>query len=409
MKNAFFLWFFLFSFVPAFALNTFPVSPFGTTESSIWKVTDHLIVPGTRFPSLPLSQARGFFIRPNLFITNLHVIQHYLQEPSSSRWTHIQIKKNAQSVSIKNVIRISAVHDLALVETTEATDSYLKLREDPWNPKEDVFILNHSAEHGKVEKIGDLIQFPDGGFGFFSNHYSPFGRSGSPVTDHSGKIVGVLHGGIANFLIATHYEDVRGFMEGNTGTNCNGKTIKSCFAAEIEKASQLANEGHTLASRMLGIYMSSSGRHEESLYWMGKAARAGDMVAQFLMAFLAVPRYQARNWLAKSVEKGFPPAQYELAQRLQKGPVLKFSQQEQKEQIVELLKQSSASGYIPSLRKLSRLHRKGILVEKNRTQALRLYQQVTKQHNLPFYYYLNGSAMRNKCRSLFLKRGPISR
>ena len=311
------------------------------------------------------------------------------------------MKKNGQSLSIKNVTRVSVIHDLALVETTETTDSYLKLREEPWNPREDVFIPDYSTEHGKVKKTGDLIQFPAGGFGFFSNHYLPFGRSGSPVTDHSGKVVGVLHGGTANFLIATHYEDVRGFIEGKTGTNCTGGNIKDCFAEEMEKACQLANEGHVLACRMLGIYMSNSGNYEESRYWMGEAAKSDDVIAQFLMAFLAVPRHQTRNWLGKAAEKGFPPAQYELARLLLKKPVLKFSQQEQREQVVELLRHSSASGYIPSLRRLSRLHRKGVLVEKNRPQALWLYRQVTEQHNLPFHYHLTGSALRNKCRSFF--------
>ena len=403
MKKFYVLWLVFFPGALSFAHNTSPAASMETAESSIWKITDRLMIPKTRFPSLPLSSARGFFIKPNFFITNLHVLKPYLSGASRSRWIKIQMKKNDHILNVKNVIRISLVHDLALVETTEAADSHLQLREDPWSSGEDVFIPNHSTEYSKVEKIGDIIQFPHGGFGFFSNHYSPFGRSGSPVTDHSGKVVGALHGGIGNFLIAAHYEDVKIFIEGETGTNCGNSRIKDCFEKEIERVSQLANEGHVSASRMLGIYFLNSGDYAESRYWMGQAAQSGDVIAQFLMAFLGAPRHQTRNWLAKAAEKGFPPAQYELARLLQKTPVLKFSQQEQEEQIVKLLRQSSASSYIPALRRLSVFHSKGIFVEKNRPQAFRLYRQVTEQHNLPFYYHLTGSALKNKCRSLFLK------
>ena len=311
------------------------------------------------------------------------------------------MKKDGQVLTIKNVVRVSAVHDLALVETEEATDSHMKLRAGSWNSTEAVFIPDYSNRYSTIEKTGNIIEFPSGEFGFFSNHYFPFGRSGSPVIDRFGKVAGVLHGGINNFLIVIHYKDLQAFIDGNTGTNCTGKNINDCFAEEMEKTYELAEQGSILANRMLGVHISASGNHEESRYWMHKAAESGDLIAQFLMALQAIPRHRARHWLWKAAEKNFPPAQYELARLLLKESVIRFSPQEQREKAVELLRQSSVSGYTPSLKQLSKLHKKGVLVEKDKAQALQLYQQVTEQHNLPFHYYLTGSAIRNKCQSLF--------
>ena len=404
MKNCCF-WFFFFIGVPAFALQIFHTSSSlpkkRTPASSIWKIADSMVIPGTRFPSFPLSRARGFFIRPTLFVTSFHVVKHSFYKTSNSRWKQTQMKKEGQALTIKNIVRVSAIHDLALVETEEATDSHMKLRADSWNPTNAIFIPDYSNERRTIEKTGDIIELPSGEFGFFSNHYFPVGRSGSPVIDRFGKVVGVLHGGIDNFLIVIHHKDLQAFIDGNTGTNCTGKNTNDCFAEEMEKTYELAEQGSVLANRMLGVHISDSGNHEESRYWMHKAAEAGDLMAQFLMALQAIPRHRALHWLWKAAERNFPPAQYKLARFLLKEPVIRFSPQEQREKAVELLKLSAASGYTPSLKQLSKLHKRGILVEKNKPQALQLYQQVTEQYNLPFHYYLTGNAIRNKCQSLF--------
>ena len=392
----------LFFFFPALFLLGISLSsvsedmssgPYGSVKNPpVWKIRNFL-VPGISFSDssehsypparvfvnemlsgLPFSRGSGFFIAPNLVITNLHVILKFLSIPAAPMVDHFlnnqlimrassdlrfglrftKLEQNGYSIFIKKVVRVSSSLDLALLETTSSVDSYLSVEETPLDLTEDAWIYGYPARQltparvKVLRKMGNVIHFHGGGLGFLTDyHGSLVGGSGSPILDHKGKVRGVLYSGISHFAIAITGQDLKNFIEGSVGVECDSGNLRRCIKEDREQLRQSAEEGDMFSQRRLGFLMYREGKLRRSQSWLELAARQNDPIAQYVMG--AIDRKgRTDHWFSQAVEhKGFVPAKYELADY--------FLRTRRRKSAVRLLLESAEAGYRPSMKKLNKM------------------------------------------------------
>ena len=331
-------------------------------EKSIWKIKNNVKI-GT-----------GFFISPNLFVTNLHVIETLFNIEGNLDNIYLIQKGNPNVLNIKQVVAISDVHDLAIIETKETSQNYLNNKE--LTPNEKLLLIGYPKGIFKRLKITKRINFKNNSLLSFSvNHSNVGGASGSPILNDQGQVVGVLS--IANedntsninvlYVIKTNH--LKKFIAGNTGLNCKGINFKNCLEKEIENLKILAEQGdaeaqYRLADRYLmgrglpknntlafdlfykaamqehpaaqknlaGLYIKGIGvtkNKEKGFYWYKIIAMQGDPLAQFVLGHIylngqGVPQNfeEASYWLQKSAEQNNKKAQ-DLIYALETIPSLK--------------------------------------------------------------------------------------
>ena len=407
--------------------------PYGSGENPpVWKLTNFL-VPGMSFSDsnersypparvfvneiisgLPLSRGSGFFIGPNLAVTNLHAILKFLLIPempmagrqinhqliplanyllndqlimraSSSfrfRLRFTKLERNGRSIPIKRIVRLSSALDLVLLETAIPVDYYLPVEKAPLDSAEDAWIYGYPgrsptpAKVKTIRKTGDAVHFNGGNMGFLTDyHGSLFGGSGSPILDYQGKVRGMLYAGLSHFAVAITGQDIKNFIDGNMGVVCASGSLRKCIKEDREKLLQSAEEGDMFSQRRLGFLLYKAGSLREAQGWLERAARQNDPIAQYVMGTID-RKGRKLHWFSQAVEhEGFHPAKYELADY--------FLKIRQRKRAFRLLLESAEAGYKPSLKKLNKMGFKTPLTDSvSRVQ-------------------FNLAAMRNRCYSFF--------
>ena len=83
-----------------------------------------------------------FFISPNQFVTNFHVIRGVLQNRKISDIS-LQHESYFQTLKVQKILNLSAYYDLALLEVSPSVPSYLTLRSHPVALGATVFISGY--------------------------------------------------------------------------------------------------------------------------------------------------------------------------------------------------------------------------------------------------------------------------
>ena len=153
-----------------------------------------------------LQRGTGFFISPNKFITNFHAIAH---TSKVTGFTLLQ-KENSRILKVKRVLAVSALHDLVLLETEESVGDYLRIRKKPLQEEEDLFITGYAGVNlVDVRKTSDTIFLDDSVILPVDYTSALFGLSGSPVVDANKRVIGVLHGGLGNFIFTVRFRSLK--------------------------------------------------------------------------------------------------------------------------------------------------------------------------------------------------------
>ena len=160
-------------------------------ETSVWKIYNNE------------SDGTGFFISPNRFVTNFHVLHGLLRDTENLNDIHLSQKGNPNTLSIKKVVAVSTLYDLVLIETKETFQHYLNLSQNKIKTDEDLFVIGYPAGiFKKMKKVGEINYENDHFFSFPVNHSEFEGASGSPVLNNQGQVVGVLSRGDVNLMFA---------------------------------------------------------------------------------------------------------------------------------------------------------------------------------------------------------------
>ena len=344
--------FFLFGFSPSKAdfssSESFP--QLGNSEQAVWKI-HRLDQRGS---------GTGFFIGPNHFITNFHVI-HFLLNGEDSPDIVLSQKGNPSVLTVGKVLAISILYDLALLEIEEDVTNYLSLREDPLEPGESLFLIAYpKGVFTKMRKTGNIVYEDDQRYDFTINRSSISGASGGPVLEEQGRVVGVIFGTDVDILSMVKVNHLKEFMAENIGTRCPVFNFERCLGEEIKNLKELAETNSVYAQKKLaGVYYGGMGLDKdfnEVYFWLKRAAEQGHVPAYHDLAFnysYDLDFESAFLWMKKAAEQGYPPSQYELGLMYHKGK----GTEQNLDQAVQWFEKAARRGYSPAQEALALIER----------------------------------------------------
>ena len=371
-------------------------------------------------------EAKGtaFFVSPRHVVTKWHVIHDQNDMASLS----LQQEGNEQKLSVKRLISVSVLHDLALLETGGSSASHLTVRKGAVSDKEDLFLSGYPNGVFKYTlKTGPLKDFKDGIFiYFFINRTDLFGNSGGPVLDTNNRVVGIISGGKNNYTYMIKGSILREFIDGDIGLNCKGLTPRVCIEKEMYHLQEQAKRGSKIAQYRLGMqyilemdYYGEGAKNSLSSAqkWYQQAAEQGFPPAQYTLGEEMYAKSKkgvgqqveqnlslARKWYRRAAKQGHALAQYSLGNMYEKGEggKLSFSSarkwyQQAAEQGLALAQYSLGNMYEKGkmkykhslfLLKLGLIYEKGEGVEQNLSLAWKWYQRAAEQGHAPAQYSL---------------------
>ena len=416
-----------------------------SVRSSVWKL------------STQGGRGTGFFIASNKLVTNFHVINGLLQHVSKVEDITLSQEGNARVLKIKGILAVSALHDLALLETTGSVDHYLPIRKKPLQEQEDLFLTGYpKGKLADIRKTSDRLMFSRDATSFFINNISLGGASGSPVVDAKKQVVGVYYSGDSNLVHSVNLNDLQVFVQrglrnkpGNNPRrvvkreiqnlrnlakrkNANaqvelglmyyeGEVIPQSFEKAAELFKQAAEQGHATAQFNLAqSYYYGKGvaqNFEKSTHWYTKAAEQGNVQAQYNLG----RRYaqgkgvtqnfeKSAHWYTKAAEQGQAEAQFNLAQSYYygKGVAQNF------EKSTHWYTKAAEQGNVQAQYMLGVMYYEGKGVAQNFEKAFEWYTKaaeqghVEAQYNLAWsYYHGKGVAQNYEMAADWLKQAAM--
>ena len=337
---------------------------------------------------------------------------------------YIVLSQGENIAFVKGVLALSAVYDLALLETEDIPKNsiilkkkastlktkenithFLSLGEDMPEPSADLFVTAYpKGEFTKMRKTVD-ISYEDSQYYVFSVNNSVLnGASGSPVLDERGQVVGVTSSAINNFLHAIKVSHLRAFITGDIGIKCPDFKLdeavefassKACIKEEMENLKKLAEEGSVYAQYHLAFKYYSGRKIDPDVHqafqWMQKAAEQAYAPAQFMLAVMyykgdGVDRdvYQAFQWYERSAEQGYVPAQANLARMYEEGDGVDRDVY----QAFQWMQKAAEQGYVPAQANLARMYEEGEGVDPDVHQAFQWVQKAAEQAYAPAQFML---------------------
>ena len=288
-------------------------------QQAVWIISGHTFYYGT-----------AFFISPRRVITNWHVISGQDMDTLS-----LQQEGDERELSIKRLISVSVLHDLALLETKEDSTHYLTVREDIVSDEEKLFLLGYPGQAFKYTlKTSPLKNFNnDDIFTYFHvNRTNINGNSGGPVLDANSKVVGVAQGGNDNLVRVIKGSILRQFIAGDMGIglNCGELAEQACIEKEINNLQEQATGGSQIAQYQLAkMYYRVNGVEQDpssAQKWLQQAAEQGYALAQHDLGAMyyngeGVQKdfHSALKWWRLAAEQGVTSAQYNLGVMYYKG------------------------------------------------------------------------------------------
>ena len=342
-------------------------------SSAIWKIqTDR--VGGT-----------GFFISPNLFVTNFHIVAYRdffdLKRTSLSQETHSRV------LGIKRVYALSALDDLAIFETKESVTNWLDIADNTPKPYDELFAIGYPKGHwAKVRKTRKIFYQNKYIYSFPANRPLIGGISGSPVLNQENQIVGILFLSASNLASAIKVNRLKNLISKHSRNT--KQAYESMKKKAIQKIKTLAKKEPFAQYKLAWIYYYGKGieqNFEKAFYWFQKSAEQGEPFAQNKLAWMydkgiGVEQNleQSIYWYQKSAVQGFALAQYNLALMYQEGEGV----EKDLEKAFYWYQKSAVQGDADAQYNLALMYDKGRGVEKNLEQAFYWYQKSAEQGNV---------------------------
>ena len=372
---------------------------------------------------MPTGSGTAFFIAPNLFVTNFHVLFSE-NDYSLERIYLVQRNKRLKLGEGKaKVLSISESKDLVIVELVIKEgegEGFVFLHVSPEEPSERLFALGYpdGIKHRVVNL--DESEVIDRGYYYVMTVYEHYlgGISGSPVVNKKGEWVGVVNGGISDeeerdialsFIKASKVEELR---RGVIGIDCSELSLSACVEkAKIESLEEEVEQGGVLASHLLadkyyyGIGVEQNVKKAVQL--MLKLADIGEPKAQYRVYSMytkyasdrealmyleerGVDEEKAVEYLLKSFEQGYFEAQDELTtiylNLYERGFLEKFLTWmlqklpfPPKKERIELMSREAELDFGPDLHDLALMYRDGIGVKKDIIRARKLMSHAVKK------------------------------
>ena len=273
-------------------------------KKSVWRVSN------------PLSSNFGtaLSVGPNLFVMDFYNMAEILKDNNSIKDIVLKQYHSSSQLTIKQIIRVSALYGLAFFETKENVTNYLNIAEFQPQHDDELFILGYSrGEFKAINKTGQSVDEGDY-YTFTIDHSNLDGITGGPVLNERKQVVGIVFGSIANMLDMIKSNHLKDLIKGNIGLKCSDFINETaCLKREIENLTELANQGHNLAQENLALmYYKGEGTaqdYELAFKWFEESAKRDSAFAQYLLALMyykgegAAQDYElAFKWFEESAE-----------------------------------------------------------------------------------------------------------
>lgn len=381
MKNIkiFVLLYFLLNINSTFSESSFP-EPVQQAELSIYEIRKKDMME-------EVVNETGFFIAPNLFVTSFQSIGRLDLENENFNDIKLFQKGQLSTLKIQKVIAISAVFDLALLETQGTSEHYLNTA--PLEPARDLFTIGYSyGTLMQLKKTGSLLS-EESGYCFI--HQASFdhlnGASGSPVLNAEGLTVGVIYTGVTphtNNSCATNSNKIKQLIRRYIGTNCTPfENVKECVENELNSIETLARNGNHTA-RHIGMYRVNAYRQ---IQWINsfkilQSTASLEVPEEIIEEWdhkLQQLNRQYTYWLIISAEKGSFQTQYMLSRHYDEGEGI----EQNKNQAAYWAASSARQGFAPAQHIRGLHYAKGEGVKQNMLKAFDWITKAAKQRLIP--------------------------
>ena len=296
------------------------------------------------------SYGTGFFIAPDLFVTNFHVIDE-IQSPDEISLD----RQDRPSIGIRNITAVSLFADLAILQTEVESPVYLSEGELS-SLDENLVIIGHAngAERAKIIRSTGASSLWEDVFYETPTDFSgkSFGLSGSPLINLDGDFLGVVGKSIDNFKTSTISQYVSQLLEGHIGTLCESF---ECIDQEIKKIQELVS--HQLRRGVL--------ESEPTLF---------HYTLKELRTFLNVEK--SVSYLLLGGEEGSAIALYQLGNSYSNG---QNGVEQDLTKAAELYQQAANLGHTIAIYNLGVFYSKGKGIPQDLTKAAELYRQAAEQ------------------------------
>ena len=285
----YFCFFLLGPFVADATLSPLNEVPLTTTQAkpSIWKF---------RNKKNPREGGTAFAVGPNLVVTTWHslVVSKIQGDPVDNMI--LSQDGNSSKIQINRIVAVSALYDLALIETKQSMESYFHLEDQAPLDDKNIFIpaylpkgfINIQNTDPAFHKDSYSLEFP-------INVHLSNGASGSPALNKEGQIIGVSVAGFLHSIMITPFIFLKAFTEGKVGFVCNKfLSFEVCVEEDIKYLKRLAEQGDAFAQYQLArIYLEVAKTSED--------------------------KSQAVLWMKFSAEQDYIPAQVDLGSYYHQG------------------------------------------------------------------------------------------
>lgn len=360
-----------------------------------------------------------FFISPTLFVTNFHGVGSLNLE--DEKFDEIQLYQQEQlsPLKIKQLVAISALFDLAILETHTPVDSYLAINGQAPTSYKDLFTIGYPHNTLIIQKkTGNLLNW-EHNYCFLINQ-SAFedsnGSSGSPVLNQQGEVAGVIYSGIFNLQNSINPDKIEQLIANEIGTNCTHfDNIKSCIDNELNFVENEIQQGNGFAQYLGAIQWSISHKSRllynmiqslnnmtveeqdqfltemdnqfhtldaQTLHWNTLSAQQGYAPAQYALGLSHYTREhmepdleQAFYWIKTAAEQGYAPAQYMLNIFYHDGE----GSPKNSQQAINWLIQSAHQGYMPAQLELAATYSIGDDIEAKPLKAFQWYKKSAQE------------------------------
>ena len=297
-----------------------PVRIVEEAHRAVWQI--HNVKPGETFGKRKdHSRGTAFAIGPTNFITDVHVLLGLLRRDDSLAATTLLQDGNPLQLKVKQVLAINVAHDLALLETGQRVEEYLRfIDEDAPGLDEQLWVMGYLDGLTRQEIANGIVYEDIFNFVVATDFPDLDGMSGSPVLNSEGRVAGVGYFAEGNMLYGVKINHVKAFVAGESGTVCSRHaSLQTCLLAGARQVEDMAAAGDVQAIYELGDWPSNVNRIDSSIgvdiHSLDDAAHKGYVHAVFGLALLYEKNDDFEKAFAlfkQAAEKGHPGSVFEL-------------------------------------------------------------------------------------------------
>ena len=309
-----------FVYAPLLGDVTPSAEPTAAKRRAVWQI--HNVRPGEMFDEKKgHCQGTAFAIGPRNFIINVHVLLGLLERDDSLAATSLLQDGNPVQLEVKQVLTVNVAHDLALIETVQRVEEYLRfIDEDAPGPDEQLWVMGYLDGLTRQEITNGIAYEDIFSFAVATDFPDLAGMSGSPILDAGGRVAGVGYFAEGNMLYGVKINHVKAFVAGESGTVCSQHaSLQSCLLAGARQVKEMAAGGDLQAIYELGEWRSNVHRIDSSmgddLDSLMEAARQDYAPAAFDLALLYAKNDDLKTAFAlykQAAERGHPGSVFQL-------------------------------------------------------------------------------------------------